>query len=49
MAPPKPHPSMLARALAATGAAADQGVLISDTSFDMQMANADYVRDIGAT
>jgi len=36
--PSKPHPSMIAAALAETGAAAHQAIMIGDTSFDMAMA-----------
>lgn len=36
--PGKPDPAMLRRALAETGVAADDAVMIGDTSFDMAMA-----------
>ncbi len=36
--PGKPHPEILRRAMAETGAAPEQTVLIGDTTFDMQMA-----------
>jgi phosphoglycolate phosphatase len=45
--PSKPHPAMLEAALAEFGAAADQAVMIGDTSFDMAMARAAGVRAIG--
>jgi phosphoglycolate phosphatase len=38
--PSKPHPSMLLRALAETGAEARDAVMIGDTEFDMEMARA---------
>lgn len=46
-APSKPHPEMVLRALAETGAAAADTVLIGDTSFDMAMARAARVRAVG--
>ena len=36
--PSKPHPSMLLRALAETGAEAAHAVMIGDTEYDMEMA-----------
>lgn len=36
--PGKPHPAMLERAMAESGAAPEQTVMIGDTSFDMEMA-----------
>ncbi|WP_299356414.1 HAD-IA family hydrolase [uncultured Shimia sp.] len=38
--PSKPHPSMLQAALAETGVAPQQAVMVGDTSFDMDMARA---------
>ena len=38
VAPGKPHPGMLERAMAETGAAKDETVLIGDTVFDIEMA-----------
>lgn len=38
--PSKPHPEMLHKALAETGTAAGQAVMIGDTSFDMAMGRA---------
>lgn len=45
--PGKPHPAMLERAMAETGFAPGQTVMIGDTSFDMEMATAAGVRAIG--
>jgi len=45
--PGKPHPDMLHRALAETGASAADTVMIGDTSFDMLMARNAGVRGIG--
>lgn len=45
--PSKPHPSMIAAALAETGAEAHEAVMIGDTSFDMEMARAAGVGAIG--
>ena len=45
--PSKPHPAMIAAALAETGADPDQTVMIGDTVFDMAMARAAGVRGIG--
>jgi len=45
--PGKPHPAMLERALAATGVAAGDAVMIGDTSYDMQMARAAGTRALG--
>ncbi|MBX7496724.1 HAD-IA family hydrolase [Qipengyuania sp. 6B39] len=45
--PSKPHPAMLEAALAETGVEAGQAVMIGDTSFDMEMAQAAGVRAIG--
>ena len=38
--PSKPHPAMLLAALADTGVAVTEAVMIGDTSFDMDMARA---------
>ena len=40
LGPGKPHPAMLERALAETGAAAADCVMIGDTTFDMEMARS---------
>ena len=45
--PSKPHPAMIAAALAETDADPDQTVMIGDTVFDMAMAQAAGVRGIG--
>ena len=45
--PSKPDPAMLAAALLEAGAAADEAVMIGDTTFDMAMARAAGVRSIG--
>ncbi len=47
--PSKPHPSMLLRALAETGCAADRAVMIGDTEFDMAMGKAAGYATIGVT
>lgn len=47
-APSKPHPAMLAQAMAAVGVKPHETVMIGDTSFDMAMARAAGVRGIGA-
>ena len=43
----KPHPAMLEAALLELGIAADNAVMIGDTSFDMEMARSAQVRAIG--
>lgn len=45
--PSKPHPAMLEAALADTGIAAENAVMIGDTSFDMEMAKAAGLHAIG--
>jgi phosphoglycolate phosphatase len=45
--PGKPHPAMLLRAMAETGAAPAETVMIGDTSFDMRMARAADVAALG--
>lgn len=45
--PSKPHPAMLEAALFEAGVAAESGVMIGDTSFDMEMARSAGVRAIG--
>jgi len=47
--PSKPHPSMIQAALAETGVAAADAVMVGDTVFDMEMAQAAGVRGIGVT
>ncbi|HEX5181964.1 MAG TPA: HAD-IA family hydrolase [Allosphingosinicella sp.] len=46
--PSKPNPAMIAQALAEAGAAPEAGMMIGDTSYDMEMARAAGVRAIGA-
>jgi len=45
--PSKPHPAMILQALAETGIAPGQAVMIGDTTYDMEMARAAGVRGIG--
>ncbi|MCZ0811472.1 MAG: HAD-IA family hydrolase [Pseudomonadota bacterium] len=45
--PSKPHPSMIAAALAETGVAPGDAVMIGDTSYDMDMAQAAGIAAIG--
>lgn len=45
--PSKPHPAMLRAALTETGVAAADAVMIGDTTFDIEMANAAGVVGIG--
>jgi len=45
--PSKPHPAMLAAALAEAGVRPQDAVVIGDTSYDMAMAQAAGVRAIG--
>lgn len=45
--PSKPHPSMIETALAEAGVAAQDAVMIGDTSYDMDMAVAAGVTGIG--
>jgi phosphoglycolate phosphatase len=47
--PSKPHPSMIRAALSETGVTAEQAVMVGDTSFDMEMAQAAGVRSIGVS
>ena len=47
MHPSKPHPAMLEAALAETLVGPGDAVMIGDTAFDMQMADAAGVRAIG--
>ena len=47
--PSKPHPSMIARALAEAGADASRCVMIGDTTYDMEMAVAAGVRALGVS
>ena len=47
--PSKPHPSMVLRAMEETGVGPESTVLIGDTSFDMDMADAAGVAGIGVS
>jgi phosphoglycolate phosphatase len=47
--PSKPHPSMLRAALAETGVAPENAVMVGDTSFDMEMARAAGIPGIGVS
>jgi len=47
MGPGKPHPAMLERAMAETGAALADTVMIGDTTFDMLMARNAGVHAVG--
>lgn len=47
--PSKPHPSMILKAMAETGAAANATVMIGDTTYDIQMARAAGAGAIGVT
>ena len=49
IAPGKPHPGMLQRAMAEAGVEADETVLIGDTSFDMEMARNAGVLGLGVS
>lgn len=46
--PSKPHPSMVAQAIADAGAAPETTIVVGDTSFDMAMAAAAGATGIGA-
>ena len=46
-APSKPHPGMLLQALSETGMRAEDAVMIGDTAFDMEMAQAAGIEGIG--
>ncbi|MDF2367875.1 HAD-IA family hydrolase [Sneathiella sp.] len=47
--PGKPHPQMLEKAMAMTGALPEQTFMIGDTSFDMMLAKNAGCRGIGVT
>ncbi len=47
--PSKPHPSMVLQALADTGIAANDAVMVGDTTFDVAMALAGGVPALGVT
>jgi phosphoglycolate phosphatase len=46
--PSKPHPSMVAQAIADAGASPESSIVVGDTSFDMAMAVNAGARGIGA-
>lgn len=45
--PSKPHPGMVLRAMAETGAAPHEVVMVGDTVFDIELAKAARVKSIG--
>lgn len=47
--PSKPHPSMIRAALAEAGVGAEAAVMIGDTSYDIEMAQAAGVASIGVS
>lgn len=47
--PSKPHPSMVLTCLSEAGVAADDAVMIGDTSYDMAMARSAGVRGLGVS
>tara|TARA_R110002095_G_C4203614_1_gene235279 strand:- start:401 stop:1087 length:687 start_codon:yes stop_codon:yes gene_type:complete len=47
--PSKPHPSMILAALSEMGVTPDQAVMVGDTSFDMQMAQAAGIGALGVS
>ncbi len=47
--PSKPHPAMIAKAMAETGCAAEATVMIGDTTFDVEMARNAGVAAIGVS
>ncbi len=47
--PSKPHPSMLLRAMAETGASKSRTVMIGDTTYDIEMARAAGSHAVGVT
>lgn len=48
-APSKPHPAMLHQAMAEAGAAPAHSIMIGDTTYDLEMANAARVHGIGVS
>jgi len=48
-APSKPHPAMIDQAIRETGVARENCIMIGDTSFDMEMAQAARVKAIGVS
>lgn len=49
VAPSKPHPGMIERALDETGTNATHAVMIGDTTFDMEMARNAGVKGVGVS
>jgi phosphoglycolate phosphatase len=49
LAPSKPHPGMVLKAMAETGCGAQETVVVGDTSFDMEMARSAGAAAIGVT
>jgi len=49
IAPGKPHPGMILQAMAATGAAPDQCVMVGDTVYDIAMARAADAGAVGVS
>lgn len=47
--PSKPHPAMLHAALADTGLAPQQAIMVGDTTYDMDMARAAGLRFVGVS
>jgi len=47
--PSKPHPAMAETAMAETGIGPEHGIMIGDTSFDMELGTAAGMRTIGVT
>lgn len=47
--PSKPHPGMILRALAETGVMPERAVIVGDTSYDVEMAEAADVAAIGVS
>lgn len=47
--PSKPHPSMIATAMAETGAVRNDTIMIGDTTYDIEMARAAKVGALGVT
>ena len=48
-APSKPHPGMLLQALSEAGVAAEDSIMIGDTTFDIEMARAAGVRAVAVS
>ena len=48
-APSKPHPGMILQALSESGVKAEDGIMIGDTAFDIEMARAADVRGVAVS